>query len=59
MISAVTMARGREGWYVIELELPAEAIEKYKVGKEPIPLLAFEASAKITQWMEEKAWHRR
>lgn len=53
------MARGREGWYVIKLELPTEIVEKYKVGGEPIPLLAIEASAKIEQWMEEKAWFRK
>lgn len=59
MIGAVTMARGREGWYVIKLMLPAEVVEKYKIGGEPVPLLAIEASAQIEQWMEEKAWHRK
>lgn len=58
MISAVTMARGREGWYVIELALPSDVVEKHKV-KESVPLLAIEASAMIERWMEEKAWNRK
>jgi len=52
------MARGREGWYVIELALPAEIVDKHKV-KESVPLLAIEASAMIERWMEEKAWNRK